>query len=744
MVRGLNQVLCARAHSHYLHSQKSLESSQSDLMSSEEKHFYEFGPYRVDPEQNRLWRGEQPVALQPKAFETLLILVQQGQRLVTKDELMRQVWPDTFVEEANLAQTIFVLRKALGEPGGRYIVTAPGRGYRFAQRVRVVAAEDESLDAKSQRFSDSRGPAESAFPAAKPSDARGKRRTAGLILLAVICLAVSIGVVLRPTVPPPRILRIRQITQMGTLLYNNRLITDGPRIYFRAWEGHDRVIRYVLPGGGDAVSVEPAFAKMDINDISADGSDFLVVELKAPGTPQPLWWIPVTLGSPRPVGTLHAEEARCSPDGRSIAYTVGSDLYLANNDGSNSRKFATLPGSVIYLQWSPDGRRLRFSVRDIQAGTTTLWQGDLATRTVRPMLPDWAGSRQALASGWTPDGRYFLFTSSSAGTRDVWAIQESRGLLHRINPEPVQLTAGPFSFHQPRASKDGRSIYAVGEHLRGELMREDKAARQFVPYAQGQSIDHLAFSRDAQWMAYVQFPEGVLVRSRVDGSDRRQLTFAPMRAFSPQWSPDGSQLAFDAAPNPGAPRKIYILPRDGGVPVLAAPDRSDRQVYPSWSPQGNSLLFAGLEETTQTSALYMVDLQNRHVTILPGTDGLRKGQISPDGRQIAALSGYKLMIYDVASHNLRTITEYATYPLWSADGTYVVFRTPYFFPGHIENPGVYRWFVSTDKIEKIATDPAFRLNGVDGVWSGLTPDGSLLLVRDLSTSDLYALDADLP
>ena len=103
-----------------------------------------------------------------------------------------------------------------------------------------------------------------------------------------------------------------------------------------------------------------------------------------------------------------------------------------------------------------------------------------------------------------------------------------------------------------------------------------------------------------------------------------------------------------------------------------------------------------------------------------------------------------LFTNDVASHNLRTITEYATYRWWSADGTYVVFRTPYFFPGRIENPGVDRWFVSTDKIEKIAADPAFRLNGVDGVWSGQTPDGSLLLLRDLSTSDLYALDVDLP
>jgi eukaryotic-like serine/threonine-protein kinase len=114
-------------------------------MIKEPKHFYEFGPFRVDPDKRLLLRDNQPVPLQPKAFETLLVLLQNSETVVLKDELMKSVWPGTFVEESNLAQNIFVLRKTLGEGSGenRYIVTVPGRGYRFSEKVRFVPQQDD-------------------------------------------------------------------------------------------------------------------------------------------------------------------------------------------------------------------------------------------------------------------------------------------------------------------------------------------------------------------------------------------------------------------------------------------------------------------------------------------------------------------------------------------------------------------------------------------------------------------------
>ncbi|HMD17517.1 MAG TPA: winged helix-turn-helix domain-containing protein [Terriglobales bacterium] len=110
-------------------------------MSQKTNRFYEFGPFRMDPSRQLLLRDGQPVPLTPKAFETLLVLVQRGEELVSKDELMKLLWPDTFVEESNLTQHISMLRKALGESpqDHRYIVTMSGRGYRFAQKAREVS-----------------------------------------------------------------------------------------------------------------------------------------------------------------------------------------------------------------------------------------------------------------------------------------------------------------------------------------------------------------------------------------------------------------------------------------------------------------------------------------------------------------------------------------------------------------------------------------------------------------------------
>ena len=109
-------------------------------MAKKERQFYEFGSFRIDPDHRLLLRENQPIPVQPKAFDILLTLVQNSEKVVLKDDLMKAVWPETFVEEANLAQQVFVLRKTLGDAVGenRYIVTVPGRGYRFVGKVTEV------------------------------------------------------------------------------------------------------------------------------------------------------------------------------------------------------------------------------------------------------------------------------------------------------------------------------------------------------------------------------------------------------------------------------------------------------------------------------------------------------------------------------------------------------------------------------------------------------------------------------
>ena len=110
------------------------------------RQLYEFGPFRLDPEKDLLLREDETVPIAPKAFQILLVLIRHNKQVVTKDDLMKTVWPDTFVEEANLSRNIFLLRKALGESpqDHQYIVTVPGRGYRFAENVQLVP--DRELD----------------------------------------------------------------------------------------------------------------------------------------------------------------------------------------------------------------------------------------------------------------------------------------------------------------------------------------------------------------------------------------------------------------------------------------------------------------------------------------------------------------------------------------------------------------------------------------------------------------------
>src|SRR5262245_37203894 len=127
-----------------------LEFLRSDLkisMTFETSRFLDFGPFRVDVQKRLLSRDAQPVQIAPKTFEMLLALVEGNGEVVSKDVLMKRLWPDTFVEEGNLTYNVSTLRKILGESPNRhdYIVTVPGKGYQFVAPVRESAADDKAL-----------------------------------------------------------------------------------------------------------------------------------------------------------------------------------------------------------------------------------------------------------------------------------------------------------------------------------------------------------------------------------------------------------------------------------------------------------------------------------------------------------------------------------------------------------------------------------------------------------------------
>jgi len=167
-------------------------------MDGQAKHFYEFGSFRLDAAKRRLLRDDQIVPLTPKAFDTLLLLVEHNRVVLEKDELIKLLWPDSFVEENNLTQNISALRKALGEKPGeqRFIVTVPGRGYRFIADVSTRTNENEQEKVEDNQRPLNEKPAEDANAHA-PSQLNGRavkqERNVWLGLLAGI---VTVGLVI--------------------------------------------------------------------------------------------------------------------------------------------------------------------------------------------------------------------------------------------------------------------------------------------------------------------------------------------------------------------------------------------------------------------------------------------------------------------------------------------------------------------------------------------------------------------
>jgi len=170
-------------------------------MSRQAKHFYEFDSFRLDPDEQVLFHNGQPVSLSPKLFDTLLVLVRESGHIVEKEELIKQVWPDTFVEENNLSQYISTLRRTLGDERHeqRYIETVPRRGYRFAANVREVSDENgKELRAAHTKISLSLKEETEEVDDSEPRDVAMRRlgkkaRTAAPFALTALVVVAAVG-----------------------------------------------------------------------------------------------------------------------------------------------------------------------------------------------------------------------------------------------------------------------------------------------------------------------------------------------------------------------------------------------------------------------------------------------------------------------------------------------------------------------------------------------------------------------
>jgi len=324
-------------------------------------------------------------------------------------------------------------------------------------------------------------------------------------------------------------------------------------------------------------------------------------------------------------------------------------------------------------------------------------------------------------------------------------LRERKGLFLGWKDEPVQLTTGPMNFQSPVSSVDGKRLFVIGEQPRGELVRFESKSGQFVPYLGGISAQDVDVSRDGEWVAYVSYPEGVLWRSKVNGSQRLQLTSLPMQASLPRWSPDGKRIVFSAGV-PGEPDRIYVVAADGGRPEQLTA-RNHYETDPNWSPDQNSLVFGGkpwLEGgVPDSAAIHILDLKTRQVSMLTGSEGLFSPHLSPNGRYLVAMSldSARLMLFDFSTHKwAELLSAPAAYPNWSHDGNYIYFINPY-----VAEPAIYCIRISDRKLELVTTLGRQRLGwNIAGKWAGLAGDDSPLVLRDTGSEEIYALHWENP
>jgi Tol biopolymer transport system component/DNA-binding winged helix-turn-helix (wHTH) protein len=751
-----------------------------------------FQSFRLDTANHLLLHGDERVSLTPKAFDVLRYLVERAGRLVTQDELLESLWPETYVNQEVLRKYILEIRKALGDrpDNPEFIETITKRGYRFVAMVTeddpaaapilpnsdfakdILPATPTSavrlnpeLPAELERIINKalEKDREVRFQSAaelhadlkriSPDTTSGKAvaptrpaRKSSLQWAAAIILVILVGAVafawLRSPLPPPRVTATTQLTRDG--IPKIGVLTDGSRLYTTEAGNADRIVQ-ASTSGGETSPIPTPFANPIVNAISPDHSQLLVLDSVGSEAESKFWSVPLPSGAPRRLGDLAGHSGTWSPDGRHVVFCTGLDIYQANADGTDPHKLATVSGEPNGLHFSPDGSRISFSIARPESDSSALWEIRSDGSNLHPLFPGWHIPPVECCGVWTPDGRYYLFVSGFPGS-DIWALRETTGYFRKRSSIPFQLTTGPLSFTSLTPSTDGKKLFVHGSQGRGELVRYDPKSYQFVPFLSGISAGELDFSRDGRWVTYVSYPEYTLWRSRTDGSERLQLTYPPVSAGLPRWSPDGTQIAY-VDTQLGRPWKAFLISAQGGSPKEVLPE-NHTQVDPSWSPDGKKLALGRTQETGQTEPLLIqiVNLATRQASTIPNSENLYSPRWSPDGQYLAALSqdSTKLLLFNFKTQKWSNwITEPGAFgfPNWSPDGHYL-----YYDIAFSDHPTFQRIQVGQTRSELLADLKALTRfkSRAAGPWSDIAPDGSALFVRDLSTDEIYVLDLELP
>ena len=713
----------------------------------------QFGLFEVDLQARELRKSGVRIKLNEQPFQVLAVLLERPGEIVTREELQTRLWPaDTFVDfDLSLNSAVKKLRQALGDESDnpRFVETLYRRGYRFIApvatggREKELPAANEEVPAApspvSQTARDTgNGAGSQPVGSGRPGEtaARSWKRLAFLAAAGLAVLLVGVVFELNPR-SSPRITGFTQITSGGKVHQMPALLTDGQRLYFQAADKDRVTLGEVSVSGGDSALLATPFLNTFLLDIAPDCSSLLISKFEGTDSNEesPIWLLPLPAGSPRPLATVAGHSAVWSPEGHRLLYPRGADLYEANPDGSDARRLATLSGQVEGVRVSPDGRKIRLTLEDIKTGLGELWELNRDGSEPHPLLPNWNVAPHECCGRWTPDGKYFVFSSLREGRTSLWVLPDRHSWI-QTKAKPMQLTNGPLDFWMPVPSRDGKRIYALGGMPRSEVLRYD--GRSFVPYLGGASAADLAFSADGQRVAYVSVPELALWSSKIDGSDRIQLSDpGAMEVALPRWSPDGTLIVFMAKTLKSDWRAYLVAANGQGLRELIP--GATVGLDPGWSPDGKSIVLSMGDLGPVSNKISIVDRETGKVSPVPGGENRFSPRWSPDGRYIAAITtdSQALMLFDRTNQRWTELARTSIgYPSWSHDGQYL-----YFDSILTEDPAFFRVRISDHQLERLASlKDIHRYWGPNAEWSGLGPDDALLVTRNISSPEIYALD----
>ncbi len=475
-------------------------------MSGQEKHLYEFGPFRLDPVKRRLLREGEPVPLTPKAFDTLLALVQQSGRTVEKDDLMRRVWPGAIVEENNLNQNITTLRKCLGDSrqASRYIATIPGLGYRFVAEVKTAPAVE--VETAEDSRAETSSVVEKNVGLGEVVQVEGTNRaTVGAESDAAPTANENVSsesVEPSPTAAHDEPTSAHDEPELSAPRHNNMVAPVALALVFVLATG------YAFWGYWKSTTPRPAVEA---------ASGFEVTALTRTGT---------------------TGRAVISPDGRYIVYSVAEggreSLWLRQSSASSAQQIAP-PAKVEYtgLTFSRDGDQLYFVRAETNGAAPALYRQPALGRVPTKLLDD-VHSPVTLS----PDGGRMAFVRNSGGKSALMVADADGGNQRQLASRPA-----PDNFKVPAWSPDGKVIAcSAGSRDRYDFHN---------------SVVSVRVEDGAQSPASPREWGG---RATSSGS-RTAADFCSRRASSPK-----AWIRFGTSPTPTAPRAESPATRRGIAP----------------------------------------------------------------------------------------------------------------------------------------------------------------------------------